>query len=103
MFEKDETVQDLLIADLLETGEDEKTNETVELMHFFRKHSVPVTPDQLKATLLLKEMGLSDIANFAVDARQYVTPQDTYMKALNKLTMADRIKGNAKLGHLLKA
>lgn len=103
LFEKEQTVQDLFIADLLESGEEEKTNETVELMHFFRKHSVPVTTEQLKATLLLKEAGLGDIADFAIDARQHVTPQDTYMKALNKLTLADRIKGNAKLGHLLKA
>ncbi|MFP2989057.1 hypothetical protein RAE01_21125 [Bacillus velezensis] len=102
MLQKD-TVQDLLIADLLEDDEGEKTNETVELMHFFRKYGVPLTEDQLKAKLLLSEMGLEDIADFAIAGKQHVTPSSTYTGVLSKLTLADRIKGNAKLGHLLKA
>ncbi len=98
------TVQDFLTKDLLEVYEDNnKTNETVELMSFMRDNAVPINPNQLKAYFLLKENGLDDIANFSYNARRVVTPFKWFKTILNSLTMADRIRGNAKLSHLLKA
>lgn len=96
------SVQDILIQDLLET-DDNKTNETIELMSFMRDSGVPLTKDQLQGFLLLNEMELGDLANYTYNARRLVTPNSLFFKILDKLTLADRIKGNAKLSHLLKA
>lgn len=97
-------VQDFLINDLLEidTGDQQK-NETVELMEFVRDNSVAMSQNQVQAFFLLKENGLTDIADFVYNARRTVTPYRRFLEILNKLTLADRIKGNAKLSHLLKA
>lgn len=98
------TVQDLLIGDLLHVPElDEGKNETVEILEFMRDYSVSLTESQLAAFLMLEENGLTDIANMAYNARKLVTPKRTYFDLVSKLTLADRIKGNAKLSHLLKA
>lgn len=97
------TVQDFMISDLLEVDDNTKSNETVELMGFMRDNSVSMTEDQVKAFFLLKENGLTDIANYAYNARRTVTPFKRFMDILKALTLADRIRGNAKLSHLLKA
>lgn len=97
-----ETVQDLMIGDLLQTSED-ATNETLDLMHFLRDSGTPLTKNQLEGFLLLNEMELDDISNYVYNARKHVTPVAMFFKLLDKLTLADRIKGNAKLSHLLKA
>lgn len=97
-----ETVQDIMIEDLLQTNQ-ESTNETLDLMHFVRESGTPLTKDQLQGFMLLEENGLGDIANYVYNARRSVTPVSLFFKLLDKLTLADRIKGNAKLSHLLKA
>jgi len=97
-----ETVQDIMIEDLLQTAE-EKSNETLDLMNFMRSSGTPLTKEQLQGFMLLEENGLGDIANYVYNARRLVTPVSLYYKILDKLTLADRIKGNAKLSHLLKA
>lgn len=96
------TVQDFMISDLLEV-EDSGSNETVELLTFLRENSVPMTKHQLQAIFMLQENGLEDIANFAYNAKRVVTPSRMFFDMVSKLTLADRIKGNAKLSHLLKA
>lgn len=97
------TVQDLFIGDFLHIADDTGASETVELMSFFRDNAIPLTDQQVKGILLLHENGLSDIADLAYNARRTVTPSSQFFKLLDKLTLADRIKGNAKLSHLLKA
>lgn len=97
-----ETVQDIMISDLLQT-EQETSNETIDMMSFLRESGTPLTKAQVESFLLLKECGLDDIANYAYNARRTVTPVSLFFKLLDKLTLADRIKGNAKLSHLLKA
>lgn len=101
-LQKESTVQDLLISDLLETGDEVQPSETVALMDFYRNNA-PLTQDQVKASFLLQEMGLADIAVYAQEQRKRVTPFKVFNDVLSKLTLADRIKGNAKLSHLLKA
>lgn len=98
-----DTVQDFLINDLLEIDDGNGKNETVELMEFIRDNSVSMSEKQVSAFFLLRENGLDDIANFAYNARKTVTPYRRFLEVINKLTLADRIKGNAKLSHLLKA
>lgn len=97
-----ETVQDILISDLLQT-EEVGSNETLDMMGFLRESGTPLTKEQVESFFLLKECGLDDIANYAYNARRTVTPVSLFFKLLDKLTLADRIKGNAKLSHLLKA
>lgn len=95
-----DTVQDVLIEELLEVNDD---NEMIQVLDFFRKNGVPLTQDQARGIFLLNEMGLSDIALFAQTVRSQMAPVNHYFKMTDKLTLADRIKGNAKLGNLLKA
>ena len=99
----DKTVQDLLIGDLLHIADDAGKNETVEILEFMRDYSVPLTENQFVAMLMLQENDLTDIANFAYNGRRLVAPKRTYFDLISKLTLADRIRGNAKLSHLLKA
>jgi hypothetical protein len=102
-FKKVATVQDLISKDMFETSKNTGGNEMVELLEFTRDHSVPLTPDQVKATFLLAEMGLEDVGMFANAIRSQLTPQKRYTEMVNKITMADRIKGTAKLDKILKA
>lgn len=95
-----QTVQETLIADLLESSDD---NEMIQVLEFMRKNGVPMTQSQAVATFLLQESGLDDIANFIQVVRPQMTPTSKYFKMTDKLTLADRIKGNAKLSNLLKA
>ena len=99
----DKTVQDLLTGDLLHIADDAGKNETVEILEFMRDYSVPLTESQFVAMLMLQENDLTDIANFAYNGRRLVAPKRTYFDLISKLTLADRIRGNAKLSHLLKA
>lgn len=99
----EKTVQDFMIKDLLEVDVQESSNETLQLLEFVRDSSVALTENQVKAFFLLKENGLDDIANFAYNAKRTVTPFKRFMDLISKLTLADRIRGNAKLSHLLKA
>ncbi|PAE86656.1 hypothetical protein CHH59_21475 [Shouchella clausii] len=98
------TAQDVLIKDLFDEEESQpQQNETLEILEFMKTNGVPLTSDQVKASFILKENGLSDIADFAVRAKPAVTPYKRFFELVNKLTMADRIKGNAKLSSILKA
>ncbi|MDY8049654.1 hypothetical protein UY416_25525 [Paenibacillus polymyxa] len=94
------TAQEAMIEELLETGEE---NEMMQILDFVKKNGVPLTQDQVIGTLLLNEMGLGDLAGFVQVNRTIMTPVSRYFKMTDKLTLADRIKGNAKLGNLLKA
>lgn len=97
------TVQDLMIKDLLEDDKEEKQNETLELLNFFKESGVPLTQNQIVASILLNENGLGEFADYAFNLRKHVTPTKKYYKLIDKLTLANRIKGNAKLSTILKA
>lgn len=94
------TVQDILQKDLLESSDD---NEMIQLLEFHRVHGVPLTQNQVRASFILKEFGLEDIAEYVSDQRHKMTPRSIFAKVLRAVTLYDRIKGNAKLGQLLKA
>jgi len=95
-------VQDYLIQDLLEFG-DEDSNETVQIAEFLRKNGTTLSKSQIEAIFLLRENGMEDIADFAFSMKAHTVKPNFFFKLLDKLTLADRIKGNAKLSHLLKA
>lgn len=96
------SVQELMMQQLFD--EDAAgTNETVEILEFARQNAVPLTEDQIRAGLILKEYGLSDIYDYAVAHRPQVAPFRRFMDVLNALTLANRIKGNAKLSGILRA
>ncbi|RJG23296.1 hypothetical protein [Paenibacillus thiaminolyticus] len=94
------TAQEVMIEELLESNDD---NEMIQVLEFLRKNGVPVTQDQALGMFMLQEAGLSDIALYVQSVRTQMTPYTRYFKMTDKLTLADRIKGNAKLGNLLKA
>lgn len=96
------SVQDLMQEHLLEVG-NEENNEMLQLMNFTRESGVAVTNQQSFAVFMLREMGLNDIASYVLNIRKHMTPTKRYLDVINKLTLADRIKGNAKLSNILKA
>lgn len=98
-----ETVQDYLIADLLEIDKKEDSNETVQVLEFMRDNATPMSKDQLQGILLLNENDLGDLSNYVFGARKAMTPSRIFFEMVGKLTLADRIKGNAKMAHLMKA
>ncbi len=102
MIEVKESVQDILIKDFLETDE-ENSNEMVQLLTFINDNGTPLTKDQIQSFFILHENGLSDIADFVYSLKKRVTPSRLFFDMVAKVTMADRIKGNAKLSHLMKA
>lgn len=96
----DVTVQDLLRDDLLK---DDDGNETVEVLSFIRDNDVSVSPEQLRALLILKMCDLDDVCNFLINSRRIMTLGNRYQKTIEKMTLADRIKGNAKLSQVLRS
>jgi hypothetical protein len=102
-FQRVPTVQDLISKDIIESDEDKSSNDMLEILQFVKDNGVPLTNDQVQAWFLLNEMGLADIALFANAVRPLVTPNKLYFDMVNKITLADRIKGSAKLDKLLKA
>lgn len=96
-----ETAQSLFNKEFLEKDE-MKSNETLDLLKFMKESSTPLSADQIRAMMLLQENELFDLAGLVPIFRTEVTPSEIYFKTIDKLTLADRIKGNAKLSHLMK-
>ncbi|WP_412472338.1 hypothetical protein [Bacillus thuringiensis] len=97
-------VQEVMVSDFYEEDKEEvENNEMLELLHFMQENGVPLRNEQVKAMFLMQEMGVGDIAKFAVDMKPKVTPFQRFFELINKITLADRIKGNAKLSGLVKA
>ncbi|MED3351211.1 hypothetical protein P4388_21700 [Bacillus thuringiensis] len=97
-------VQEVMIEEFYEKGEEEvNNNEMLEMCHFIHKNGVPLKNQQVEGTFLLTEMGLGDIPKFMMEMKPKVTPFQRFFELINKITLADRIKGNAKLSGLVKA
>ena len=97
-------VQEVMISDFYEENNEEvENNEMLELLYFMQQNGVPLRNEQIKAMFLMQEMGVGDIAKFMVDMKPKVTPFQRFFELINKITLADRIKGNAKLSGLIKA
>jgi hypothetical protein len=101
-FSRVQTVQDLISKDIFEDNSNDK-HDMIEVLSFIRDNGVPLTDDQVQSWLLLNEFGLSDIALYMNAVRPMLTPTKLYFDMVNKITLADRIKGTAKLDKLLKA
>jgi len=97
-------VQEVMMSDFYEEDEEDvNNNEMLELLHFMQQNGVPLKNEQVEAMFLMQEMGVGDIAKFMVDMKPKVTPFQRFFELINKITLADRIKGNAKLSGLIKA
>lgn len=96
------TAQDVIMSEILQDDE-QTSNETLDLLQFMQFNSTPLTEQQFQSILLLQTNGLDDIADMLLSMKFLATPQKTYMSTIEKLTLADRIKGNAKLSHLVKS
>jgi hypothetical protein len=95
------SVQDFLSEELMQ--EDASNNDMLQLLDFYRYNAVPLTDHQLAGMFLLQENGLNDLSNFIMNSRVNAVPTKKYNTLIEKLTLADRIKGNAKLAGILKA
>ncbi|MFD5022376.1 hypothetical protein ACFWMP_26080 [Paenibacillus sp. NPDC058367] len=93
-------VQEIMIKELLEVSDD---NEMIQALDFVRQNGVPLTTMQVAGTFQLIDAGITDVFTFINSARKLMTPTNKFYKLIDKLTLADRIKGNAKLSNLLKA
>ena len=98
---KNEDVQALLSRDLFQ--EDGNSNETLELLKFFKQESTHLTNDQVQGILMLYENDLGEVAQYVMQMKQFTVREKSYIDLIKTLTLADRIKGNAKLSHLMKA
>ncbi|HHP5741496.1 TPA: hypothetical protein ACSC8Z_005799 [Bacillus paranthracis] len=96
-------VQEVMIENFYEEEEEVQNNEMLELLYFMQQNGVPLKNEQVEAMFLMQEMGVGDIAKFMVDMKPKVTPFQRFFELINKITLADRIKGNAKLSGLIKA
>ncbi|MDH2890410.1 hypothetical protein MX160_20915 [Bacillus cytotoxicus] len=97
-------VQEVMLSDFYEEDKEEvENNEMLELLYFMQQNGVPLKNEQVQAMFLMQEMGVGDIAKFMVDMKPKVTPFQRFFELINKITLADRIKGNAKLSGLIKA
>ena len=101
ILEEVENVQDLMAKILLDS-DSAAENETVQILQFVRENAVPINNDQAEAIFLLKEMGLSDIGDYVEKTRKTMMPFRSIIKFVEVLTMANRIKGTAKLNNVLK-
>jgi len=97
------SVADLITKDLFESDVQAGGNEMLDLIQHVQMNGVALTEDQVTAGLLLHEMGLQDIANYSMAVRPFLTPMKVIFDLINKITLADRIKGTAKLNNILKA
>ncbi len=95
-------VQELISKELFE-DENDSNNDMLQILEFVKREGVPLNSEQVKGYFLLKEFGLSDIGNYAVNMRTLMTPVKKFFDMVGKITLADRIKGTAKLDKLLKA
>lgn len=98
-------VQEVMIEEFYEKDDEESSpeNEMLEMCYFIQKNGVPLKNQQVEGTFLLTEMGLGDIPKFMMEMKPKVTPFQRFFELINKITLADRIKGNAKLSGLVKA
>jgi hypothetical protein len=96
------SVQDIISQQVFEKDQSGQ-NDMLDLLKFAKDNAVSLSESQAKAIFLLNEFGLNDIAEFAVGIKPLLTQERSYLDIINKITLADRIKGTAKLGNILKA
>lgn len=82
------------------TGSDNNSGAYDRILDFFRQNSVSLTPYQFKALYLLNFFDLSDICTFILENKHLCTSRDVYFKALNIITLADKVKGQIRLENL---
>lgn len=101
MMSNQMTVQELIQKELMQ--EQPEQNETLEILEFVKHNGVPLTDHQAQGLMILNAYGINDVANYVLNIRKQMTPVKRFFDMVNKLTLADRIKGNAKLAGILKA
>lgn len=82
------------------TGSDNNLGVYDRILDFLKENSVSLTPDQFKALYLLNFFDLSDICTFILENKHLCASRDVYFKALNILTLADKVKGQIRLENL---
>ena len=97
-------VQDLLQQEFFKESSKVDNDMVLNLM-FFRNFATKLSNDQIKGLFYLKSLGsdFDDIYQHVLMMRKETTPFKKFMKFINTITLADRIKGSAKLKDVLKS
>lgn len=82
------------------TGSDNNSGAYDRILDFLKENSVSLTPDQFKGLYLLNFFDLFDICTFILENKHLCASRDVYFKALNILTLADKVKGQIRLENL---
>lgn len=82
------------------TSSDNNSGAYDRILDFFRENAISLTSDQLKALYLLNFFDLSDICTFILENKHLCVNRDVYFKALNIITLADKVKGQIRLENL---
>lgn len=70
------------------------------ILEFLKENAISLNSDQLKALYLLYFFELSDICTFILENKHLCVNRDVYFKALNIITLADKVKGQIRLENL---
>lgn len=100
---QEKNLQDIMGDDLFAKGR----GEMAETLSFFEKNGVPLTTKQLSGVSFLKYLDrrngsgiYAPIANAVMNDKKRLAQPSLFLEVIDKMTMADRIKGNVRLNKL---
>lgn len=100
-----ETLQDIMSGDLFASSK----GETVETLKFMEKHAVPLTQYQIAAMAYCEYLDKKNDSNimgiFSKAIKQHtkdMAQPKIFIKVIEALTLADRIKGNVRMNNIFK-
>ena len=76
--------------------------ELVQGFEHLQDYVLPLTGRQIKGIALLRQLGMHHIADQALELRKTMAGPDAFLEFTDKLTLGDRIKGNARLANVVR-
>lgn len=89
-----------------ENNEIQSEGELMQMMNFLKYNGNPFTAEKIEGIYLLNSFNedneFTDLINYLYNVNSETVPVEIYYNMVNKLTLADRLKGNVKLSNVLK-
>lgn len=105
MVEQEKTLQDIMSGDLFASSK----GEMVETLQFMEKHAVPLSQYQVAGMAYLKYLDQKNhtnkmqvFSNIVTQHAKDMAKPNVFLKVIEALTLADRIKGNVRLNNIFK-
>jgi len=102
---EEKTLQDIMSGDLFASSK----GETVETLKFMEKHAVPLTQKQIAAIAYCEYLDKKNKSNimqiFSNAIKQHtkdMAQPKIFIKVIEALTLADRIKGNVRMNNIFR-